>query len=151
MKIFSLLFAAVLTWQISYSQVSITDFNKLHWLEGEWNRVNVKPGRSGHERWIKVSDHELKGWGITMKGSDTAFVEKLQLITRDNKIYYVADTPENKEPVYFALTLLSENSFECENPAHDFPKKIAYYRTGNSIKATISGDGKSMDYLFEKK
>jgi hypothetical protein len=28
---------------------------------------------------------------------------------------------------------------------------ISYQKDGNKIKATISGDGKSIDYLFKKK
>ena len=151
MKLLSIVFVCIITSHFSYSQVSANDFNKLNWLEGEWNRTNVKPGRIGNEKWIKLSDHEFKGWGITMKGADTAFVEKLQLIVKDDKIYYVADTPQNPAPVYFVLTLLSNDRFECENRAHDFPKKIAYYKEGNSIKATISGNGKSVVYIFEKK
>src|SRR5689334_15970321 len=142
MKIFSLLLICVIAGNNSYCQVSAVEFNKLNWLEGEWNRTNVKPGRSAHERWIKLSDHEFKGWGINMKGSDTASVEKLQLIVKDNKIYYVADVPENPQPVYFTITMLDNDSFECENPAHDFPKKIVYHHSGNIIKATISGNGK---------
>jgi len=49
------------------------------------------------------------------------------------------------------LISITDNSFVCENPQHDFPKKISYLKEGNKIKATISGDGKSFDYLFEKK
>ncbi len=80
-----------------------------------------------------------------------AFAEKLKLVIKDETIYYVADLAENKEPVFFKSTAITENSFVCENPQHDFPKKIAYQKDGNKIKATVSGDGKSFDYLFEKK
>jgi hypothetical protein len=78
-------------------------------------------------------------------------VEKLKLVIKDDNIYYVADIAENKEPVYFKLTTITGNSFVCENPQHDFPKMISYQKDGNKIKATISGDGKSFEYLFEKK
>jgi hypothetical protein len=39
----------------------------------------------------------------------------------------------------------------CERPEHDFPKKITYQRTGNQLKATISENGKHVDYLYLKK
>ena len=156
MKMYLILIVSFLINQHAFCQAATTtpvaaDFSKLNWLQGEWNRVNAKQGRSGHERWTKITDTELKGWGVTMKGADTAFVEKLKLVVKDSHIFYVADTPGNKEPVYFTLTSLTDNSFECENPAHDFPKKITYRLEGNSIKATISGNGKSIDYHFEKK
>jgi hypothetical protein len=132
------------------SQKIINDFAKLAWLEGTWNRTNVKPGRNGNEHWTKMSETELNGLGLTMKGQDTVSLEKLKLMIKDANIFYVADVPENKGPVYFRLTEVSETSFSCENPDHDFPKKIIYQRDGKKLKATISGNGRSIDYFFEK-
>ena len=127
------------------------NFKKLQWLAGEWNRTNARPGRSGLEKWVINSATEMQGWGITMKEKDTLLVEKAKLLVKDNDIYYVADVPENKEPVFFKLTSISEDGFVCENPLHDFPKIISYKREQGKLKATISGNGKSFDYLFEKK
>lgn len=127
------------------------DFKKLGWLVGEWDRTNVSKGNAGIEKWIANSAFELQGWGITMKESDTAFVEKTKLIVRNDTIYYVADVPGNKQPVYFKITAITESSFTCENSKHDFPKKITYTKNGNKLKATISGGNKSIDYLFDKK
>jgi hypothetical protein len=79
------------------------------------------------------------------------FVEKLRIVVRDGNLHYVADVPENKMPVYFPFVELKKNSFVCENPDHDFPKRISYSLEGTTLKATISGDGKSIHYLFEKK
>lgn len=127
------------------------DFRKLQWLQGEWKRTNAKPGNNDHERWTVVSGTELRGWGVSMRGKDTSFAEQLTLLVKDNSIFYVADTPDNKDAVYFKLTRLTGNSFVCENPAHDFPKRIAYYRSGNTMKATVSGGGKTIVYHFTKK
>lgn len=132
------------------SQKFTNDFSKLAWLEGTWKRTNAKTGQSGSERWTKISGTQLSGLGLTMKGGDTVSIEKLKLITKDENIFYVADVPENKEPVYFKLTEISETSFTCENPEHDFPKKIIYQKDDRKLKATISGNGKSIDYFFER-
>ena len=141
--------------EIMYSKLAAQpvneNFKKLDWLEGTWIRTNVKPGRTAHEKWEKISSTEWRGWGINMNGSDTAFVEKLKLVVKNDKIYYVAEIVENKEPVYFQFTEITDTGFVCENPRHDFPKTISYHKEGSGIKATISGDGKSIDYLFEKK
>jgi hypothetical protein len=126
------------------------NFNKLSWLTGTWNRTNVKPGRKAHERWELAGTLQMKGFGVSMKEKDTLFVEKIQLLVKDNHIWYVADVPQNKEPVYFKLTAITNDGFTCENPAHDFPKKIEYKLDGNKLRATISGDGKAIDYLFER-
>ncbi|MBC9910146.1 DUF6265 family protein [Chitinophaga varians] len=110
-----------------------------------------RPDRSGLERWERLSPSSLKGIGVTMKGKDTLFVEGLQLQTKENALYYVADVAENKGLVWFKITAIDAEGFTCEDPEHDFPKKIVYARTGDQLKVTISGDGKSIDFFFEKK
>lgn len=131
-----------------YSQ---NDLDKFDWLQGTWTRTNAKPGRSGVEIWQKRSDSEMTGQGISLKGSDTTFVEKLKIIMKDDAIYYVADVPENKEPILFKLTSHSKNRLVFENPQHDFPKKITYELLRNKLKATTAGDGKEIEFWFEKK
>ena len=127
------------------------NFKKLNWLVGTWNRTNTKAGRSGLEQWIKIDQQELLGTGVNMRDADTVFVEKLRIIVKDDYIAYVADVPENKKLVYFKLTEITETGFVCENPDHDFPKKISYQLEVRKLKAQISGDGKVIEYLFEKK
>jgi hypothetical protein len=134
----------------SANAAALSDFNKLSWLTGTWNRTNTKPGRTAHERWEKTGNTEMQGWGVNLKGQDTLFVEKLKLVIKDDHLYYVADVPENKQPVYFKLTEITKESFVCENPDHDFPKKITYLLEGTKLKATISGNGKAIDYWFER-
>jgi hypothetical protein len=77
-------------------------------------------------------------------------LEKLKIVSRPDGIFYVADITENKAPVYFRMTEISNTGFICENPEHDFPKKISYQKDGSKLKATTSGNGKSNDFFFEK-
>ncbi|MEQ8361234.1 MAG: DUF6265 family protein [Cyclobacteriaceae bacterium] len=126
------------------------DFIKINWLKGYWERVNAKEGRSAHERWEEVSDQELKGWGVSMRGSDTAFMEVLRIVVKDGALHYVADVPENPNPVFFKFTSIDETGFICENPVHDFPKKIEYQLRGDTLKAITSGDGKELVFDFVK-
>jgi len=126
------------------------DFKKLKWLAGCWKRTDAKPGQNGRETWSASSATSFKGLGITMKGKDTVSLEKLSLIIKGNDIFYVADVTGNPKPVYFKMISITDNSFVCENPEHDFPKKICYKLTGNKIEASISGNGKSIPYNFIK-
>lgn len=143
-----LLLSAVI---VQSQETSNQTIEKFEWLTGRWNRTNVKPGRSGVEEWKKSSDSELTGSGILMNGKDTVVIEKIKIVVKDDNIYYVADVSENKDLVYFKFSTITKNSFVCENPDHDFPKRISYTYDGKVLKATISGNGKSIDYLFEKK
>ncbi|TRW27094.1 hypothetical protein FMM05_00135 [Flavobacterium zepuense] len=124
--------------------------SKIEWLTGKWNRTNGKPGQTGVENWIKQSRDKFVGNGITLKGRDTIFSEKLQIIAQKDGIYYVAYVEENKKPVYFKFTEISDTGFVCENATHDFPKKISYQMTGKKLKVVVSGNGKSIDFEFIK-
>jgi len=126
-----------------------SDVGKVEWLTGTWTRTNAKPGRSGAEIWTKKGN-ELIGKGVSLKGADTTFIEKLRIVSKDGKLFYVPDVPENKGEVWFEFTSLTDEGFVCENPKHDFPKKIVYKVDGKNLKATVSGDGKSIDYLFTR-
>jgi len=133
----------------SYGQETAAQkFKKLNWLSGKWIRTNAKPGESGYETWTKTANNKLVGKGVTLKGKEMIFVEHLELIIRDNEIYYTVMLTGDKKPVYFKLTASTDNSFICENAQHDFPKKIAYKKTGDKVKAVISGGGHSIDYDF---
>lgn len=143
--------SAVLSFAQSSAHEPSQDFKKLEWLVGTWNRTNIsKPGRSSHERWEKTGEYNLRGYGVTMQGSDTVFLEKIAILIRDKSLYYVADVPENKQPVYFKLIEITDTGFVCENPEHDFPKRLSYQINGVNLKAQISGGDKAIDYLFQK-
>ena len=86
---------------------------------------SAQAGTSGLEKWVINILLELQGGGITMKGSDTSFIEKTKLLIKEGHIYYVADAPGNRELIFFKLVSINDDEFTCEKPAHDFPKKLA--------------------------
>ncbi|HEU5291635.1 MAG TPA: DUF6265 family protein [Cyclobacteriaceae bacterium] len=146
-----LLMSSVTGFSQAFSKEAAANFKKVEWLIGTWDRTNVKPGRTSWEQWKTISQHHIGGMGVTMQGSDTVFVEKFSIQIKDNALYYIADVPENKEPVFFKLTEITSGGFVCENPQHDFPKKISYQFDGVNLKAQISGDGKAMDFIFKRR
>jgi len=146
-----LLLSMLLPATLSYAQkYTAQEFKKLEWLTGNWNRTNMKAGSLGYERWEKVSPTKLTGEAAAIKGADTIFKEKTQLIIKGDDIFYVVDAAGNTETVYFKMTTITADGFVCEAPEHDFPKMITYKLTGDTIKATISGDGKAMDFYYER-
>ena len=128
---------------------AVPQTSKLQWLIGTWSRANAKPGKSGYETW-QADGRELKGHGLTMQGSDTVAFEKIRIAERDGTLFYLADVPENKKEVAFRMTKVTRYEFVCENPDHDFPKRIHYKLSGTKLTATISGNGRSIEYLFER-
>ena len=127
-----------------------SDLKNFEWLLGKWERVNENPEKTTFENWERHSPTTLKGTGITLKGQDTIFMEKLRIEIRQENIYYIPEVAHNAAPVLFKIQECSNTGFTAENPDHDFPKKIAYQKTGNGMKATISGDGRSIDFIFRR-
>jgi hypothetical protein len=133
------------------SQVTAADLSPLNWLIGTWERTNGRAGRTSFEKWEQVNPNEFRGTGFFVQGADTTITERLKIILSGNDLNYIADVPGNPEPVYFKVTKLELHHFICENPSHDFPKRIEYQWNENELKAIISGDGKFITYLFRKK
>lgn len=86
-----------------------------------------------------------------MQGSDTVFIEKLKILEKEGHWYYVADVSHNSAPVYFKMTSADGSGFVCENPEHDFPKKITYRLDGDIINASISAGKKEIPFRFRRK
>lgn len=146
-----LLFMLSLDCSAQSSSKTKSDFKSLDWIIGQWNRTNVKPGSTASENWKKISETVYKGIGVSMKGSDTTFVEHLRLEIKSDKIYYVADVRENATPTYFELTEISSNGFTSQNLKHDFPKVISYVLKNKELTAIISDGGdKKMGFVFKR-
>lgn len=145
------LFTLSLSCSAQSSSKTKSDFKSLDWIIGQWNRTNVKPGSTASESWEKISDTVFKGIGVSMKGSDTTFVEHLRIEIKSDKIYYVADVRENATPTYFELTEVSVNGFTSQNLKHDFPKVISYMLKNEKLTAIISDGGdKQMGFVFKR-
>jgi hypothetical protein len=120
------------------------------WLEGPWKQKD-KPA---YEVWEKGSGENLfEGTAFTISpAGDTVITEEIRFIREGKSFVYIPDVVGDQGPVRFTVTRHSKSGFIAENPAHDFPKKIAYtwYKKEGLLLATISGDGKSITFHFEK-
>ncbi len=124
--------------------------NKVDWILGTWANPSNNEKRQAFEIWEKVSDTKYKGIGFTLKGGDTTFVERLEIIEKEGNLFYVADVAHNKAPVFFKFTTISDTLFICENPVHDFPKEIAYRRDGDNLYAHVSDGKRKIDFGFKR-
>jgi hypothetical protein len=152
MRCLLVLSLAVLAFTSSLAQsYTSDDLNKFAWLKGTWTRVNSKAGRTETEQWSPSLNGGWSATSVTIEHGDTVFIEKVEILVQSNQLYYVADVPENSNPVYFKIIELTEAGFVCENNSHDFPKKIQYRLEGKDrLNAQISGNGKIIEYLFQR-
>lgn len=115
-------------------------------LMGDWTDEQTEPGAVVHERWRRTDDAFYSGIGFVMAGLDTVFIEHLN-ISADSagKVVYRVRVPSQNagEEIDFVLTECRGDSMVFENPAHDFPTRIAYtLEADGTWIARVSGPGK---------
>ena len=117
------------------------------WILGKWKRVNEESGKNTFENWTKINELEYKGFGFTMQDSDTIWQENLALVNTNENWSLEVISPNQTTPTVFVVTRFKNSEFVCENPEHDFPTMIKYWKEGPNLKAAVSGG--EMEILFE--
>lgn len=117
------------------------NLEKANWFIGEWANKSAEGDLT--ERWKKENDSLYLGESyFVTNGKDTVFTEHVRLEESNGILAFTVTVPgQNKEkPVRFEMTSVNDDRIVFENPKHDFPNKIIYYRVGNdSLKAEVSG------------
>lgn len=109
------------------------------WLLGDW--AAPSPGGEVVESWAAVSESTWEGRGMSRKAGSDALrtFETLRLVEMSSRVFYVAKVEENELPVAFRLVDCSAGRLVFENPAHDFPQRIAYRLDGEGrLEVTVS-------------
>lgn len=133
-KIFFLLFC-ISIFSCGNKKVAISDFS---WLEGKWT------GTAGQmnffEEWSSLNGNCMTGKGGAISGGDTVFSESIKIEQRGEDVFYIPSVKENGGAVDFKFTGYKSDSIVFENPQHDFPQRIVYFRLpDNKLYACIDG------------
>jgi hypothetical protein len=108
----------------------------LGWLAGDW--VSEADGRWTEESWASPRGGMMIGYSRSGRGDDLREFEFLRIARgEDGAPAYIA-MPQGGAPVAFALARHDKTSATFENEAHDYPQRIAYARSGDTLTATIS-------------
>jgi hypothetical protein len=140
---------------ICLSTVGLTQtpaINDLAWLAGCW-----EASPSGHElseQWMKPAGQTMLGMGRTVANGRTVEYEFLQIVQRENGIYYVAK-PSGQPEGSFKLIKLANQEVVFENPEHDFPQRIIYRLQPDGslfarIEGTTNGKLRAFDYPMQR-
>jgi hypothetical protein len=108
----------------------------LGWLSGCW--AVTRNGRHVVEQWSAPDGGTLVGMSRTVANGKTTEYEFLLIRSGPAGLEYVAK-PSGQAEAIFTSTRVTATEAVFENPAHDFPKKILYTRSGDTLTAAIEG------------
>lgn len=112
----------------------------LGWMAGSWIEDGSADtgGRWTEEYWTLPRGGVMLGASRSGRGELLGEFEFLRLqADADGGVSYLAQ-PGGGAPVAFRLARRDAASATFENPAHDYPQRIAYARDGDTLTATIS-------------
>ena len=129
------------------------EISEFAWLEGKW--TGMQEGAEFFELWQPASGDKMHGLGGGVMNNDTIFSEEVSIEKREDGLYYTANVSENGAPVSFKFTGYKQDSAVFENPEHDFPQRIVYFKgPADKLYACIDGKQKGaynkVEFSFTK-
>lgn len=103
----------------------------LDWLSGCWTDGSTT------ERWTAAGGGYLFGHNVVMADGQVRFFEQLRIEPSDAGPVFQA-YPRGVGPVAFTSAESGQRTIAFVNGSHDFPQRIAYTRTGDTLTATVS-------------
>ncbi len=110
---------------------------RLAWMSGSW--VRELDGNTSEELWTTPRGGSMLGVNRTIEGGKLMFFEYLRIESTPEGIVYIA-SPKGRRPTTFRLVEEGPQRAVFENPTHDFPQRIIYWREGPLLSARIEGE-----------
>jgi hypothetical protein len=140
--------AAFVTPATCQSTATTTD---LAFLAGCWKFE--RNGRTVEEHWLAPAGGSLIGISRTVAGAKTIEFEFLQIRDLADGLTLIAK-PSGQPEASFKMASATLDEIVFENPRHDFPQRISYRRSGDSlhgrIEGTIEGKSRAIDFPYRR-
>jgi hypothetical protein len=125
---------AVLSRSDQPAKPSLSD---LSWMAGSWS--GVTKGIEMEEHWTVPKGNSMIGLHRDVAKGRTMAFEFLRMEQQGDRIVYLS-MPNGRSPATpFPLKEVLGTRVVFENPAHDFPQRIIYWKNGNDLRARIEG------------
>src|SRR5687767_1653005 len=113
---------------------------RLKWLAGCWRLTTQR--QTIDEQWMAPSGDMLLGMSRSTRriaGRDSVFeYEFMRIFARGDSVIFRAH-PKGQTGGEFPVERMDDSSVVFANPAHDFPQRIRYRISGDSLHASIEG------------
>lgn len=120
-------------------QASPHSVDQLAFMAGSWG--SGPAAMETEEHWTSPKAGLLLGMNRTVKGGKTVAFEFLRIEARPDGVFYLA-SPGGRPATPFRLKETSKDKAVFENPEHDFPQRILYWRDGANLCARVEGTQK---------
>src|SRR4051812_18005939 len=108
----------------------------LGWMSGSWVRESAQ--ETVRETWLGPAHGTMVAVNLTSAAGGGATHRVFRITRTPAGLSYFA-SPGGRAPVEFAMKEMGERRVVFENPAHDFPRRILYWREGATLVARIEG------------
>jgi hypothetical protein len=117
------------------------EISALSWLGGQWRTEDdwLASGPAWTEEvWTSAEGGMMLGLSRSVRGFRKGDFEFLRIASGDDGNLYYHASPNGAPAVAFRLVRAGSGEAVFENPAHDYPQRIAYRLEGDALVATIS-------------
>jgi hypothetical protein len=122
--------------QASASAASSSSLGPLAWLAGSW--IENRGLGVIEEQWMAPAAGTMFGVGRTIESNRVTSFEFLRIEdSPKGPIYWALPRGERLTP--FPLLSMEKERVVFENPEHDYPHRISYWRQGDKLRARIEG------------
>jgi hypothetical protein len=127
-----------------------TSVRDIGWIRGCWSLT--EQGRSVTEHWMPPDGGTMLGMSRTVKAGRTSEYEFLLIREGARGLEYVAK-PSGQAEAVFTATRVTTDEVVFENPAHDFPTRIAYRKRDDGLTAmvggTLNGKPRTIEFAYK--
>ncbi|MBA2292960.1 MAG: hypothetical protein H0W15_10960 [Gemmatimonadales bacterium] len=118
------------------------------WLVGCWR---MERGATViDEHWGDMRGGLMLGTSRTLRSGRATGHEFSRITTGPSGTTFDA-MPSGQSPASFPAVVIAPDSVMFANPAHDFPKFIAYRRiSADSLHARVGADGRTIDFRYAR-
>jgi Domain of unknown function (DUF6265) len=147
MKLIPTLLPALVLTACAAAQAQADPFAPVAWMAGCWSQPGLATGSAGSaEQWMAPAGGLMLGMARTLKNGRVIEFEFMQIrADAEGRLSFIAQ-PQGRPPTEFKLLRQTDGEGAqavFENPAHDFPQRIIYRRTGpDGLVARIEGESK---------
>jgi hypothetical protein len=143
--------AVLAAFTVPVTSQSVATTADLKFLTGCWS-LEIK-GRKVEEHWLAPEGGSLMGVSRTIANGKTAEFEFLQIRDLPEGLTYIAK-PSNQPEARFVASSKTADEVVFENPKHDFPQRIRYRSSGDSLHAriegTLNGKQRAIDFPYKR-